>query len=216
MKKNKIVIFDWGNVIENHHDPDLGWYKITEDLINYFGGNGFSFDRWATFEDKGNSYKISAINDSNMQSTWIKYIINYYKLNCSEEDFINKYKELYDKVIYYKDVVNILHETANKCYVGIFSNLLWLDKERLDKQVNLDKLDYVFLSFEMEDVKPNKDIYLNVQKSLNINIDDILFIDDREDNINTAFNLGWNTLCTTGENPELIRETINDFLGEIE
>ena len=60
------------------------------------------------------------------------------------------------------------HKTKERCKVGILSNLMLLDKERINAQVNLSKMDYVWLSFEMEAKKPDKKIYEMVQQECKI------------------------------------------------
>ena len=62
----------------------------------------------------------------------------------------NTDKEIFDKVDYYKDVVEFEKSLKNKCYIGILSNLNIYDKDRIDKQLGLKDYDYVFLSFEYE------------------------------------------------------------------
>ena len=88
-----------------------------------------------------------------------------------------------------------------------------LDKDRLGKQVDFSKLDYVGLSFELGEIKPNDKIYELVEEQTNIEPNNILFIDNRIDNINAARKRGWNTLLATGEDSELIENKIKEFVG---
>ena len=96
--------------------------------------------------------------------------------------------------------------------VGILSNLLMVDKERLDEQVDFKYIDKLFLSFELGMVKPNLEIYKKVEELSGINASDILFIDDRIENIRAAALCGWHVLQATGEDLELIKNTVNDFI----
>ena len=46
--------------------------------------------------------------------------------------------------------------------------------------------------------KPSREIYEKVIGKIPFNSEDILFIDDRQDNIDMAKEFGWNTLQATG------------------
>ena len=66
-----------------------------------------------------------------------------------------------------------------------------------------------FLSFEMKKSKPDPEIYEEVERQLNLNPHDILFIDDSEENCRQAEKAGWQTMC-----PASTKEWI-DFLKTI-
>jgi len=89
-----------------------------------------------------------------------------------------------------------------------------LDKERINAQVNLSKMDYVWLSFEMEAKKPDKKIYEMVQQECKIEPQNILFIEDTEENIKTAQSMGWNTCKAYGYEIDKIKQSIEAFLQE--
>ena len=89
-----------------------------------------------------------------------------------------------------------------------------LDKSRIDKQLNLSEYDYVFLSFEIGEVKPNKKIYEYVLNNVPFKGCDILFLDDAEPNINAALSLGINACLVKGEDLDNIKLCVNKFLDE--
>ena len=89
-----------------------------------------------------------------------------------------------------------------------------LDKSRIDKQLNLSEYDYVFLSFEIGEVKPNKEIYEYVLNNVPFKGCDILFLDDAEPNINAALSLGINACLVKGEDLDNIKLCVNKFLDE--
>lgn len=78
--------------------------------------------------------------------------------------------------------------------------------------MGLSDFDYVFLSFEMGLRKPNDDIYLKVQEELKVDPENILLIDDTKENIETAKRLDWNMCQATGNDLDLIKETVNNFI----
>lgn len=211
---NKMVIMDWGGVIDNFNDEVNGWKARTKSIIRRLGNSTDEISNWATFDVDDKKYNICEINDDNLLDKWISYVINKYALSCNKEEFLDVYKEEYGKVIYYKDIIEILYKTKKYCQIGILSNLTKLDKDRLGKQVDFSKLDYVGLSFELGEIKPNDKIYELVEEQTNIEPNNILFIDNRIDNINAARKRGWNTLLATGEDKEFIWDKIMEFVNK--
>ena len=211
---NKIVIFDWGGVIENHNDPEYGWYALTRNIIRRLANdNSREIQAWGSYlNDDNKMVNICSVGNSIEFNKWIDYIANENGFDNDKEKFFNVYHEEYSKIYYYKDVVDYMHSLKGRCLVGILSNLVMVDKERLNKQVDFNYIDKLFLSFELGLVKPNDDIYAKVEELSGIDPSNILFIDDREDNVMGAKNRGWNVLRATGEDLELIKKTIEDFI----
>ncbi len=88
------------------------------------------------------------------------------------------------------------------------------DKKRINNQCDLSKFDYVYLSFEIGMLKPNKEVYEYVLNDLKINASNILFIDDNKDNIEIAKACGWNTCMAFGYELDKIKNSVNKFLNE--
>ena len=210
---NKMVIMDWGGVIDNDNNSINGWKARTKSIIRRLGNSDDEISTWATFDVDDKKYNICEINDDNLLDKWISNVITKHSLSCNKEEFLDVYKEEYANVIYDKDIIEILYKTKKYCQIGILSNLTKLDKDRLGKQVDFSKLDYVGLSFELGEIKPNDKIYELVEEQTNIEPNNILFIDNRIDNINAARKRGWNTLLATGEDSELIENKIKEFVG---
>lgn len=211
---NKMVIMDWGGVIDNFNDEVNGWKARTRSIIRRLGNSTDEISNWATFDVDDKKYNICEINDDILLDKWISYVINKYALCCNKEEFLEVYKEEYANVIYDKDIIEILYKTKKYCQIGILSNLTKLDKDRLGKQVDFSKLDYVGLSFKLEVMKPKNKIYQLVEEQTKIEPNNILFIDDRIDNINGARDRGWKVLLATGEDKELIGKTIWEFVNK--
>ena len=208
MKKNKLILFDWGNIVESH-TTGYSCYDAFNDLFKECGYDG----KEEVFHLLG-KYKLSAIKSVDDFGKVYEIMAKDFKLNKSYSEFIDIYKKVFSKIYYYKDVAEYEVSLRDKCYIGILSNLTVFDKERLDKQVNLSLYDYVFLSFELGLKKPNIDIYEYVLDHLPFEPDDILFIDDRLDNIEMASKMGWNVLQATGLELDKIKEKCEDFLNQ--
>ena len=205
MKENKLILFDWGNIVESH-TTGYSCPKAFDDLYKacgYTGENGI-------FELLS-KYKLSMRADEEFESIYDQMAKDF-DFKVSYDYFKKVYKEIFDKIDYYPDVAEYERSLGTRCYIGILSNLTPFDKERLDKQVNLDKYDYSFLSFEMRCRKPDREIYEKIMKVVPFEPKDILFIDDKQVNLDTAKEFGWNTFRATGLELDNIKACCEAFL----
>ncbi len=208
--KNKLVIFDWGGVIESHRKSEYCVNKARINLIKHFNNEIKDKDLLKKERTIYINNKMGERND--VTTNWFNELKKEFSLKCSYEEFYSFYLKEFDKVEYYKDVVQYAHTLKQICKIGILSNLSSLDKQRLDKQVDLKQFDYVWLSFEMNCRKPNKRIYEMVEKECKFENNNILFIDDCKENINVAKKMGWNTCNADGHELYKIKKSINKFL----
>ncbi len=211
---DKIVIFDWGGIVESHENElqDLKEAKIR--MIKRFNSplsNQEILDRWTDKTSKGIS--IGASNNLEDIKDWVNVIQKNMEINISFEEFKNAYEEELSFVKYYKDVVLYAHSLKKKCKIAILSNLIPFDKKRIDMQYDLSKFDYVYLSFEIGFRKPDKKAYEYVEKDLNILPENILFIDDDTNNILMAQESGWNVCQAYGYELDKIKEHVERFLA---
>lgn len=206
--KNKLILFDWGNIVESFTTG----YTCIDAWNDLFISCGY--DGKEAAYNKLHKYKLTRIKDYQEFEKVYEQMKTDFNLNKSFDEFIDIYKDTFDKVYYYKNVSEYEKSLKDKCYIGIFSNLTIFDKERLDKQVDLSKYDYVFLSYEMGLRKPEIEIYNKVQSNLPFKPADILFIDDKLANVESASKIGWNVLQTTGLELDKIKQTCEDFLNK--
>lgn len=209
MKKNKLILFDWGNIVEVTGFAE-NKYSCSDAFQDLFKACGYKGDK-TIFRSLG-SYRISSIpNIKEFEKSFDRMKVEF-DFNVEFDKFVELYDYYFDKIDYYKDVRDYEVSLGEKCYIGIFSNLTIFDKKRLDKQVGLGNYDYVFLSFEFADRKPSQEIYEKVYDKLPFASKDILFIDDREDNVEMARSMGWNVLQATGLELDKIKEACERFL----
>lgn len=210
-KQDKIIIFDWGGVIESHKEGEYSILKAIINLIKHFNSKedeNTIVDRYNAQSVKNITYHTNFENDK-----WFDMIKQEFNLKCNPQEFYDYYIKEFDKIEYYKDVVDLAHSLKDKCKIGILSNLGSLDKQRLDKQVDLKQFDYVWLSFELDARKPKEKIYKIVENDCKIESKNILFIDDNKENIETAQNRGWNTCLAFGYELDKIKDSIDEFLN---
>lgn len=215
MKQEKLVIFDWGGVIESHRDGEYNIDNAIESIVKRLTDDQYTGDiinSWMSCDYISNGHKISETSSIEDIQLWFYNIKNKFNMDCTFEEFTSVYKEEYMKVYFYKDVVEYAHSLKNRCKIGILSNLGYLDKERINMQVNLGMFDYVWLSFELGCRKPDEIIYEKVEQSIKYKKDNILFIDDKKDNIDTAQKRGWNTCLASGYELDKIKNSVETFL----
>lgn len=211
---NKIIIFDWGGVIESHREGEYNVYEALANVIKQFNTSTDENELMKIYKSLNNELNIGACNRIEDIEKWFHTIKAELQLTCNFEEFCEAYKKEFSKVYYYKEVVEFAHSLRKYCNTGILSNLIFLDKARIDNQVNLDKFDYVWLSFEIGIRKPNEKIYEFVEKECKIEPNNILFIDDKERNISVASQRGWNVCQARGYELDKIKQSVYNFLND--
>lgn len=206
----KIVIFDWGGVIESHRE---GEYSLNTAITNFIKHFNNDVDENGLIE-KYFDVCTNKMEQGGKEYNWFERIKYNFNLECTEEEFYKFYEEEFNRIEYYKEVVEYAHSLKNKCKIGILSNLGSVDKQRLDKQVDLSKFDYVWLSFELKCSKPNEKVYKIVEEDCKIEPNNILFIDDFKENLKPAQVRGWNTCNACGYELEKIQKSVSEFLNK--
>lgn len=216
-QNNKIVIFDWGGVVESHREGEYNWQIARINLIRRLTQIPYTkeeiISKWKQCDQDVNGKLIDEVSGINIEK-WFQRLKKEFNLTCNMDEFKKVYIEEFDKVYYYKDVVEYAHSLKNKCKIGILSNLTAFDKDRIDKQMNLSKFDYVWLSYELKYRKPEIEIYEIVEKTSGISTKNILFIDDLDRNLKIPNIRGWNTCKASGYELDKIKEEVEVFLNK--
>lgn len=209
---NKIVIFDWGGVIESHEDGDYNVHVALSNIFKQFNALTDENELLNKYLRCNHELDIGACNKIEDIEKWFDRVKRDLELNCNFDKFCKAYKEESYKVYYYKEVVEFAHSLRKYCNTGILSNLIFLDRTRIHYQVNLDKFDYVWLSFEIEATKPNEKIYEFVERDCKISPNNILFIDDKDKNIAAAKQRRWKVCQAKGYELDKIKDYVHKFL----
>lgn len=212
---NKLVLFDWEGVILRKYPQPHSSKEAIINTIKFFNNSLTEDDAYtvyrATLKDENGVY-VSQYNDDINITKWFERLKEKANLIVEKADFYNKFEEEFLKTEPYKDVVELIHSLKGKCKVGVFSDLILYCGKALDKQVNFNTLDYVFLSYETGLLKTDIKAFENVEKITKIEPENILFIDDYDFNLENARNRGWNTCLAEGFEIEKINKKINKFL----
>ena len=208
MKQNKLILFDWGGIVESHFDG-YGTDKAFNDM---FKSVGYKEDI-SIFGILPN-YNIMTIDTYEEFGKIYDDLKEKLHLTADYETFLKIHKEIGDKIYYYKDVVEYEHSLKDKCYIGILSNIPVIEKSRMNKQVDLSYYDYTFLSYEIGLKKPDIKLYEYIMNQTGFDAKDILFIDDQQVNLEAAASLGWNTFLGNGKELDSIKKACEKFLND--
>ena len=192
-----VILFDLGGVIINWNDDWL-YDEITSQLNQPFEKikSKYNANLCNLFESKINESEFwdlvlgsdNIIDDKIISKTFLKKSsINY--------DFLNFAKSL----------------KTNGQSIGILSNLTPETSTCIQKNL-LEDFDYHFYSNSIKLSKPNPEIYQYVCEQ--INSQKILFVDDKQENLDAAKVFGMETLLFTSKDftNGIIKEKINNFI----
>ena len=196
---DRIFLFDLGNVLAKSLD-DYGLYNKLNCKISY---DEFLQYWWG--DDLVLKAHMGLATDDEHVEALLKF--------CKSDLSINQFYEIYNSLdnFLYDETMEIINELKNKGYkVGLLSNLRLMDYKRYEEQIKKINFDYLFLSYEINCIKPSNDIYLQVIDALDCEADNIIFFDDNQKNVNGAKQLGINAYQVTGENiKEIFYKIIN-------
>lgn len=199
----KIFVFDLGNVIVR----PMSIEKLYEML-----GCRVSYEEFSKYFKKDKS--VDDIHKGLI--TTKEYVEKILKFSGSNKTF-EEYVSIFTGPIrngLFKDTVEVIDKLKmDNQKVYMLSNLRKIDFDWFSTQYDVSKFDKLYLSYEMHLIKPEKEIYEEMIKDLNVSANSIYFFDDSQANIETAQKLGINAYCVTGDTIKdlMLRENlIND------
>ncbi len=197
-----IYIFDLGGVIIKSQDLK----KIYDDLKPKVDYDTF-IDIWYNDPEVIDAHK--GLKDENES---FRNVLEKIGCKISIDELFNI---VYKERDYYEDTLNIINTLRNNGKkVYLLSNLRKIDFEYLKKDIDISIFDKTFLSYEMNLIKPQKEIYETVIEDLNINPNNVYFFDDNSANINSAIQCGIKGFCVTGDNIKEIFQK-NNLLSDV-
>lgn len=205
---DKVIVFDLGKVI---FDYDLSFIakSLSEILQNqavFDDVESFIYNNMSFFADyeKGLVSSVSFYNRC-ISSLGIK--------NLSFESFCNVWNNIFSPN---QDTIDLILKLSKKHKLALLSNTNDLHFNFLYQKYqnffdnNFQKL---FLSYEMKQRKPDKDIYLSVIDFYKTDAQNIFFTDDKQENIDTAKEIG--IKAYTFKNVEKLKQDLKDFGIEV-
>ena len=178
----KNIIFDFGNIIiEFNARKIISNYTSDEKIQKFIIDHVINSPEWL-LEGK---LDLGDVTLQQMADNVNKRTNNIYK------DIVNKFSLDYpNKLTYNGDILNLIKNLRNMGYkIYLLSNTCD-EVFRLFKNDLKPLFDGIVLSYKIHEIKPYKPIYNYLLDKYNINAEESIFIDDREDNIKTANELG--------------------------
>lgn len=196
----KNIIFDLGNVILKGK-PSIILENLNLDDELYNDIKEKFFNDWSKL-DLG----LISLDDYFYQCNFKSIISNEIK-----ERLINYYKYR----PFNEDVLNVLHDLKRKGY-----NIYLLSNNNKETANYLRKLDFYqdisgdVYSCDYNVIKPNIEIYNILLNKFNLIPQECLFIDDDQDNIETATKLGIKSIKYNLDNYNALNLKINNFIDK--
>jgi glucose-1-phosphatase len=209
MQSDKIVLFDWGNIVVDNMTKPYSIMAFKEILLN---GGATDVSNISSRLAKYPGVRDSKLPTISKLEPWFLYVKEEFKLDCTYQEFIDNYYLAYSKVPFFQDVIDFEYSLKDRCQIGLLSNLLVLDYQLLAEEFDLNKFDHIFLSYELECRKPEPIIYQKVMQKLKLKPNNILFFDDKLVNIMAARKMGWQAYQVTGLELNKMKSIVEDFL----
>ena len=143
------------------------------------------------------------INDADYIMEARKYIDKDSTIMNITEELINKIYEVEDRDIFKK-----VKEKYNYVRVIVATNHVSFIRNYIGESLDIQYLDDLVISAEVHKVKPNVDFYKHILDKYNIKADEMLFLDDNSQNIESAKELGIHTIKVS-KNMNLYDEICN-------
>lgn len=219
--RNKVVIFDWGGVIENssvkNGDQYRFWHRVIGQLKPDVTFGEVERKIKEAYSFNGLLYNAERFNTDSSVNNFVRGMLRAFNIEVNA-DTVARFKKAYTKIGYElefsQEIVDYIHSLRGRCSIGLLSNCMQLDKPRQDMQINRAAFDYIWLSADMHLRKPDVDLFFKVQKCLHMPVKDILFIDDNKENIESAKRIGWNVLHCDNQDLDEIKRVVEEFLSE--
>ena len=212
---NKLIIFDWGGVILNSLEGRNFLDSIAAAIMKFnptlTREMALTARRNTLFDD--NNICISEQNREEEIRAWFERLKKEANLKVDYQTFIKTYIEEFRKTEIYPEVIDYLYSLKTKAKIAILSDLLLIEGYVLKEQIDFNKLDYAWLSYDERTSKRNDDIFERIESQTKLSPSNILLIDDSSKNIEKAQKHNWCTCHATGQELNIIKEKVNEFLS---
>jgi HAD hydrolase, family IA, variant 3 len=150
------------------------------------------FEREDVLNDKED--KIERLFGPNLSDE--EYLNNKINIIYDKNELIDITKNIINKLYYVKDkdIFKKIKDKYNNVKIIIATNHVSYVKDFIINNFNSSYLDDIIISSEIHLIKPNYDFYKYILDKYNINSNNVLFLDDNKDNIETAGEMGINTI----------------------
>lgn len=188
-KKVRFLYFDLGGVMFHYNG---GLIELTKE-------NGLTIE---DFNKVFNKYEHKiAVGEMTLQELWEEYKQALCLNNSVHLDFLEYWVSHFVPIY---ETHTLVQELALQYPIGILSNLYLGTLEKIQEKKYIPNIQYstIILSCEVKSAKPDKEIYKIAQQQAKVAPQEILFIDDKEINVEAAKALGWQAIKFETNNPK--------------
>lgn len=124
------------------------------------------------------------------------YLKKAKEIVCNEENIVNITKILINKLykVKEKEIFKKIKKINSKVKIVVATNHVSFVKEFINSHFDINYLDDLIISAEINRIKPNLDFYEFILDKYKINANELLFLDDNIKNVNGANVLGIKTI----------------------
>lgn len=187
-RKYSAIVFDLGQVLLR-----FDYIHFVEKVNRHKAGIGERF-----IELYKNNYYIHRDFEKGMisEKNFIASMLKYLEYAIDEETFCKYWSDIFS---FNENVIALLSELKNKYKLYLISNTNSIHKKYGYQDYEFLKLfDKLVLSHEVKFVKPEKEIYLEVEKVSGFPSAEHIFIDDILEYVDAAKSLGWDGIQFIG------------------
>ena len=204
----KNILFDLGGVI-----VDIDMEKLTRGFYSLGMSKWFLWLRKRTIKKYFSRYMCGTISTPDF--------VAWMKSHCGKKTTDEEVKDMFNSVLvalpdHVLGMIDQLHEQHPTYLLSNINDLhynavldRWFGGERTNITQHFDK---VFFSHEMGLEKPDPEIFKQVIKESGIRPEETIFIDDTQENLDSAKRLGFQTLLADGERKW--EKTLHDLLSQ--
>ena len=194
----KNIFFDLGNVLVKFDSNELiySFFNKRQEEVK-----SFYFDSLWNEYDQG-LYSVEEMIEKGVKQ-FPELELSIKKLMYHWTEFVIPLK---DNVAFIKDLKRLGYN------VYILSNIPEDDTKYLRSCGVFDNIDGGIFSYEYKKIKPDPEIFHILLKEYNLKASECLFLDDRKDNVESASNLGFETIEVKDSSKviDLIKEKISE------
>lgn len=186
-KTNMIFMFDMGGVVANS--------SCMKNICNELGISEYEYRKFQLDSTGCNTYKQLSVGSITTDDYWKNFSMNSKKKIT--QDYL---KDFYNPVIC-NSVLLQIKKLKKKYRIICGTNTIKSHFEVHSQFGNYDIFDFVYSSHSLGVLKPNRNFFNQVIEAENVLPHNIFFVDDRQENIESAKKIGMNThLFTSNKN----------------
>lgn len=188
---DKLIIFDWGGVIECHHGKgrtaDESWIAVMRRLGAADSDRSIFKNIYLT----GYAFDIHKICDPFVFEEFAAQLCASSGISFPGlQEFFSAYDAEFNKTDYYPYIIELIQSLRGQCQIGLLSNILLPDKKRIESRIPFSAFNYMWLSTDFGMTKP--ELLALAENNSGISPQNILLVDNNPAYTSAGFSRGWN------------------------